>query len=90
VSFSRHSIVTPNPTVKNVRPVAPWGPPGEIQVLWMSGTYTDFSAGKYHTQLRELTTGLPRQRPTSVSGPRSSTAVSAAHDLSAEEHPQRL
>ncbi len=58
VSFSRHSIITPNPTVKNVRPVAPWGSPGEIQVLWMSGTYTDFSAGSYHTQLRELTTGL--------------------------------
>jgi hypothetical protein len=57
-SFVRNSIVTPNPTMKHVRPVAPWGSPGEIRVLWMAGTYTDYHLGKYHTQLRELTTGL--------------------------------
>ncbi|MDT4962728.1 MAG: hypothetical protein QOF87_2375 [Pseudonocardiales bacterium] len=50
--------VTQTSIVKNVRPVVPWGPPGEIQVVWMSGTYTDYHLGKYHTQLREITTNL--------------------------------
>jgi hypothetical protein len=57
-SFTQTSVITPNPTVKNVRPVVPWGPPGEIQMLWMSGTYTGYFGAQFNTQLRELTTGL--------------------------------
>ena len=51
-----HTAITQASPVKNIRPVAPWGPPGEISVLWMSGRYTDWAAG-YSTQLREWTTG---------------------------------
>jgi BNR repeat-containing family member len=64
--------VTQTSTVKNVRPVVPWGPPGEIQVLWMSGTYTKWYGGGYHTQLREITTNLA---PTSARISASATAV---------------
>jgi len=56
-TFARTEIITPNPTVKNVRPVVPWGPRGEIRMLWMAGTYLNYNAGQYHTQLREITTG---------------------------------
>jgi hypothetical protein len=73
-SFSRISIITPNPMVKNVRPVVPWGPSGEIKMLWMSGTYTDYHAGKYHTQLRELTTG---RAPTTARISASATTINA-------------
>jgi hypothetical protein len=34
----------------------PHGPPGEIKVLWMAGTYGNWK-GQYETQLRELTSG---------------------------------
>ena len=56
-TFAQQAVITPNPTVKNVRPVVPWGPPGEIKVLWRSGSYPIGGTG-YHTQLREWTTGL--------------------------------
>ncbi len=53
---SRQAVLPQDLTQKNVRPVVPWGPPGEINVLWMSGAYTSWAAG-FHTQLRELTSG---------------------------------
>ena len=53
--FTRDAQLTHNPAAKNVRPVVPWGPPGDIQVLWMSGRYDYYYANGYHTQLRELT-----------------------------------
>jgi hypothetical protein len=71
-SFIRSSVITPSPTLKNVRPVTPWGPPGEIQMLWMSGTYNGFGPGRYHTQLRELTTG---RAPTTARISASATAI---------------
>jgi hypothetical protein len=70
--FTRSAVITPSPTLKNVRPVTPWGPPGEIQVLWMSGTYNGFGPGRYHTQLRELTTG---RAPTTARISASATAI---------------
>ena len=54
-TFTR-SVLPQDLTQKNVRPVVPWGPPGEVSVLWMSGRYDNWAAG-YHTQLRELTGG---------------------------------
>lgn len=64
------SKVTQNTGAKNVRPIVPWGPAGEIKTLWMSGTYDHWASG-YHTQIRELTTGVP---PTTarISAPTSS------------------
>ncbi len=52
------TAVTQHSSVKNIRPVAPTGPPGEIRVVWMSGRYTGYRLGGYNTQLREWTTGL--------------------------------
>lgn len=56
-TFNSPAPITQNSPNKNVRPVVPWGPPGEIEVLWMSGQYDHYSASGYHTQLRELTSG---------------------------------
>ena len=70
--------ITQNSTVKNVRPVVPWGRSGEIRVLWMSGTYTAFFYG-YHTQLRELTAG---SAPTTARISASSTAIRAGSTVS--------
>lgn len=56
-SFGAPVDITTNSTVKNVRPVVPWGPPGEVKVLWMAGTYTYWKGG-FNTELRELTSGL--------------------------------
>ena len=57
-TFASPAAVTQNSPNKNVRPVVPWGPPGEINVLWMAGQYDHYSASGYHTQIRELTSGL--------------------------------
>ena len=65
--------ITQNSTVKNVRPVVPWGWPGEIRVLWMSGAYDAFFYG-YHTQLRELTAG---SAPTTARISSSATTITA-------------
>jgi hypothetical protein len=56
VDFGTPVDITQNSQQKNVRPVVPWGPPGEVQVLWMSGTYTYWKGG-FKTQIRELTSG---------------------------------
>ena len=37
--------LTPGSAVKNVRPVVPWGPAGNVQVRWMSGRYDYWKAG---------------------------------------------
>ena len=71
-TFARTAVVTPSPTVKNVRPVVPWGPPGEIKVLWMSGSYAMYGSGGYHTQLREWTTG---EAPTTARSSVSATSI---------------
>lgn len=57
LSFGAPVSITQNSSVKNVRPVVPWGPPGEVKVLWMAGTYTYWKGG-FKTELRELTSGL--------------------------------
>ncbi|MDX6221469.1 MAG: hypothetical protein QOD91_523 [Frankiales bacterium] len=54
-SFTSPVNITAGSTVKNVRPVVPWGSPGPVKVLWMSGTYTHW-AGKYDTNIQMLTT----------------------------------
>ncbi len=61
-TFVSHSAITSDSVLKNVRPVVPWGPPGEIKLLWMVGSY-DIWNGGYRTQLRELTGG---RAPTSA------------------------
>jgi hypothetical protein len=55
-TFGPPMNITADSNVKNVRPVVPHGPPGEIKVLWMAGTYGNWK-GQYETQLRELTSG---------------------------------
>lgn len=55
-TFGTPVDITTNSNVKNVRPVVPHGPPGDIKVLWMAGTYGNWK-GQYDTQLRELSTG---------------------------------
>ncbi len=67
----RVAVLPQDLTQKNVRPVVPWGPPGEVNVLWMSGRYDDWAAG-YHTQLRELTRG---RAPTTVRSSASSAVI---------------
>ena len=54
-TFSGAVSITANSTVKNVRPVVPWGSPGPVKVLWMSGTYTHWK-GLYDTSIQMLTT----------------------------------
>ncbi len=62
--------ITPGSAVKNVRPVVPWGPPGDVKALWMSGRYTHWK-GNYLTQIRALTSGpAPTTTRISVSAPR--------------------
>ncbi|HZC51161.1 MAG TPA: hypothetical protein VE441_01495, partial [Mycobacterium sp.] len=56
-TFDPPTSITKYSVLNNVRPVVPWGPPGEVSVLWMSGNYAAWYTG-YRTQLRELTTGL--------------------------------
>ena len=56
-TFDSPVAITQNSHVKNVRPVIPWGPPGQIKVLWMSGDYTYWKGG-FNTELRELTSGV--------------------------------
>lgn len=56
ITFDPPVDITSNSTVKNVRPVIPWGPPGDIHVLWMSGRY-DHWKGDFLTQIRALTSG---------------------------------
>jgi hypothetical protein len=48
--------LTSDSTVKNVRPVVPWGPSGDVQVLWMSGRYDHWLNG-YSTALQMQTAG---------------------------------
>jgi hypothetical protein len=55
-TFGSQSALTSESVLKNVRPVVPWGPPGEIRLLWMAGSY-DIWNGGFRTQLRELTGG---------------------------------
>lgn len=75
VSFDPPVDLTPGSTVKNVRPVVPWGPPGDVQVLWMSGTYnfwenTPTRPNGYSTALYMSTTGpLPTTARISSSAP---------------------
>ena len=54
-TFTAPVSITANSTVKNVRPVVPWGSPGPVKVLWMSGTYTHWK-GLYNTSIQMLTT----------------------------------
>ena len=54
-TFSGAISITAHSTVKNVRPVVPWGSPGPVKVLWMSGTYTHWK-GLYDTSIQMLTT----------------------------------
>ncbi|MDX6254283.1 MAG: hypothetical protein QOJ11_617 [Frankiales bacterium] len=54
-TFTSPVSITAGSTVKNVRPVVPWGSPGPVKVLWMSGTYTHWD-GKYNTNIQMLTT----------------------------------
>jgi hypothetical protein len=56
VHFDAPVDLTPDSPVKNVRPIVPWGPPGDVQALWMSGRY-DHWKGNFLTQIRALTTG---------------------------------
>jgi hypothetical protein len=72
-SFDRVDTLTSHSTFKNVRPVVPWGPPGDVQVIWMSGAYAYYQKG-YATQLRELTTG---PAPTSLRISTSTTRINA-------------
>jgi hypothetical protein len=76
-SFGQPDAVTTHSVLKNVRPVVPWGAPGEISVLWMSGTYAFYSSA-YATQLRELTTGLA---PTTARISASSLAINAGSSV---------
>ncbi len=55
-SFTDHTDITAHSVLKDVRPVVPWGPPGEIKLVWMAGSY-DIWNGGFRTQLRELTAG---------------------------------
>ena len=59
--------LTRNSPVKQIRPVVPWGPAGEVKVLWMSGRYDSWNGG-YRTALRELTTG-PAPTTLRLTGP---------------------
>ena len=68
-TFSGPVSITANSTVKNVRPVVPWGPPGPVKLLWMSGTYTHWK-GLYDTSIQMLTTTrAPTTARISVSAP---------------------
>jgi protocatechuate 3,4-dioxygenase beta subunit len=68
-SFAAPVSITANSTVKNVRPVVPWGSPGPVKVLWMSGTYTHWK-GLYNTSIQMLTTTrAPTTSRASVSAP---------------------
>ncbi|MDQ1630635.1 MAG: hypothetical protein QOC80_607 [Frankiaceae bacterium] len=72
-TFEAPTRLTPGATEKNVRPVVPWGPPGDVKVLWMSGRYDHWRA-QYRTRVRMLTSGpYPTTARISVSG----TAVTA-------------
>lgn len=70
-TFDAPVDLTAGSSVKNVRPVVPWGPDGDVQVLWMSGTYNFWSKG-YNTGLQMQTTGR------SPSTARVSTTATAA------------
>jgi len=54
-TFSDPVSITSGSTVKNVRPVVPWGAPGPVKLLWMSGTYIHWK-GLYNTSIQMLTT----------------------------------
>jgi 5-hydroxyisourate hydrolase-like protein (transthyretin family) len=54
-TFTAPVSITANSTVKNVRPVVPWGSPGPVKVLWMSGSYVHWK-GLYNTSIQMLTT----------------------------------
>jgi hypothetical protein len=81
-TFATPVAVTQNSPNKNVRPVVPWGASGEIKVLWMAGQYDHYSASGYHTQIRELTSGLA---PTTsrISLPARNAAAGVASTISA-------
>ena len=68
-TFAAPVDITAHSTVKNVRPVVPWGPPGPVKLLWMSGTYTHWK-GLYNTSIQMLTTTrAPTTSRISVSAP---------------------
>jgi hypothetical protein len=54
-TFADPVSITSASTVKNVRPVVPWGSPGPVKVLWMAGSYTHWK-GLYNTSIQMLTT----------------------------------
>ena len=76
-TFEAPVDITSGSTQKNVRPVVPWGPPGEIDVLWMRGRYDSWYDG-YATQLRELTHG---RAPTTVRVSQSSPSTTATRSV---------
>jgi hypothetical protein len=57
--------LTPNSPLKNIRPVIPSGPPGDVHALWMSGRY-DHWKGDFLTHIRALTSG-PEPTTTRIS-----------------------
>jgi hypothetical protein len=57
--------LTPDSPLKNIRPVIPSGPPGDVHALWMSGRY-DHWKGDFLTQIRALTSG-PEPTATRIS-----------------------
>jgi hypothetical protein len=73
-----HTEVTTNSVMKNARPVVPWGPPGDIKVLWMSGTYTMWEGNSFHMQIRELTSA---DAPTTTSLTTSASTIDSGQTV---------
>jgi hypothetical protein len=71
VTWDRPVALTSRSRVRQVRPVVPWGPPGDVQVLWMAGRYDSWRAG-YSTALLERTAG---PAPTTLSATVSPSGV---------------
>jgi hypothetical protein len=71
-TWDRPVPLTTRSRVRQIRPVVPWGPPGDVQVLWMAGRYDSWQDG-YSTALLERTTG-PAVTTVSVGGARSARA----------------
>ncbi len=67
-TWDRPASLTSHSRVRQIRPVVPWGPAGEVKVLWMAGRYDSWDSG-YSTALQELTSGPSPTTVTAV-GPR--------------------